>query len=126
MRAVDSNVLLRVITRDHDEQLATAEAFVRNGAWVSQVVLAETVWVLRSRYRLDHEAVAKVIEMLLDHQQFTIQDPDVTEAAVQQYRKTPALGFSDCLILASARRAGHLPLGTFDNRLSKLPGAELL
>ena len=126
MRAFDSNVLVRVITRDDEEQLAVAEAFVRNGAWVSQVVLAETVWVLRSRYRLDRDAVATAIEMLLDHQQFTIQDADVAEAAVQQYRKTPALRFTDCLILASARRAGHLPLGTFDAGLSKLPGAERL
>lgn len=126
MRAVDTNVLVRVITRDHDEQVAAAEAFVRNGAWVSQVVLAETVWVLRSVYKLGHDVVATAIEMLLNHEQFTIQDADVAEAALLRYRQKPALGFSDCLIIASARRAGHLPLGTFDNGLSKLPGAELL
>ncbi|MEA2489163.1 MAG: hypothetical protein QOH21_955 [Acidobacteriota bacterium] len=126
MRAIDTNVLVRVLTRDHDEQLAAAEAFVRNGAWVSQVVLAETVWVLRSKYKLGHDAVATVIEMLLDHEQFIIQDHDVAETALLQYRQKPALGFSDCLIIASARRAGHLPLGTFDNGLSKLPGAERL
>jgi predicted nucleic acid-binding protein len=38
----------------------------------------------------------------------------------------PALGFSDCLILEIARKAGHVPLGTFDKRLSKLNGVERL
>jgi predicted nucleic acid-binding protein len=36
------------------------------------------------------------------------------------------LGFSDCLILEAARKAGHLPVGTFDRDLSKLDGAERL
>jgi predicted nucleic acid-binding protein len=45
-------------------------------------------------------------------------------AALEQYRKRPTLGFSDCLILETARKAGHLPLGTFDRNLSKLDGAE--
>jgi predicted nucleic acid-binding protein len=33
------------------------------------------------------------------------------------------LGFSDCLVLETARKAGHLPLGTFDRDLAKLDGA---
>jgi predicted nucleic acid-binding protein len=45
-------------------------------------------------------------------------------AALEQYRKRPALEFSDCLILETARKAGHLPLGTFDRNLAKLDGAE--
>jgi predicted nucleic acid-binding protein len=36
------------------------------------------------------------------------------------------LGFSDCLVLEIARKAGHLPLGTFDRNLSKLDGAQKL
>jgi len=36
------------------------------------------------------------------------------------------VGFSDCLLLELARKAGHLPLGTFDRNLSKLPGAQSL
>jgi predicted nucleic acid-binding protein len=39
---------------------------------------------------------------------------------------TVLLGFSDCLVLESARKAGHLPLGTFDRDLAKLDGAERL
>ena len=37
-----------------------------------------------------------------------------------------ALGFSDCLVLETARKAGHLPLGTFDRNLARLDGAQRL
>jgi predicted nucleic-acid-binding protein len=46
--------------------------------------------------------------------------------ALEQYRRRPALGFSDCLVLEVARKAGHLPLGTFHRNLSRLEGAEKL
>ena len=49
----------------------------------------------------------------------TLQDPAAVTAALAQFRKKPSLGFSDCLVLEVARRAGHLPLGTFDSDLGK-------
>ena len=51
---------------------------------------------------------------------------DVVEAALQHFRAWPKLGFSDCLILEVARKAGHLPLGTFDRDLGKLEGTHSL
>ncbi|HEX6160664.1 MAG TPA: hypothetical protein VF111_10890 [Thermoanaerobaculia bacterium] len=43
MRAVDTNVLVRLITRDDPSQVKVAEEFVAKGAWVSHLVLAETI-----------------------------------------------------------------------------------
>jgi predicted nucleic-acid-binding protein len=126
MRAVDTNVLVRLVTRDDERQVVAAEAFVQKGAWVSHVVLAEATWVLSAAYGLGHAAMATAVEMLLDHVSLTIQDADVVAAALDDYRQKPALGFSDCLVLEIARKAGHLPLGTFDKRLSSLEGAERL
>jgi predicted nucleic-acid-binding protein len=126
MRAVDTNALVRLITRDDEDQVTAAEAFVRKGAWVSHLVLAETTWVLLSAYELQHDQIATAIEMLLSHAEITVQDADVVLAAVEQYRGRPSLGFSDCLVLEIARKAGHLPLGTFDHGLGKLKGAERL
>ena len=45
---------------------------------------------------------------------------------MERFQERPALGFSDCLILEVARKAGHLPLGTFDRDLGELEGAERL
>lgn len=126
MRAADTNIIVRVIVRDDPEQVRTAERFTAGGAWVSHVVLAETVWVLDTAYEHTAEEIATAIDMLLNHRDFTIQDPDVVTAALEHFRTRPALGFSDCLLLEIARKAGHLPLGTFDRNLAKLPGVERL
>lgn len=126
MRAVDTNVLVRLITRDDANQTASAESFTEKGAWVSHLVLAETTWVLSAAYRLGRDAIAKAVEMMLSHQSLTIQDAEVAEAALLRYRANPTIGFSDCLVLEIARKAGHLPLGTFDKALSKLAGAQRL
>jgi predicted nucleic acid-binding protein len=75
-------------------------------------------------YELTHVEIVTAVEMLLHHPDLTLQDADSVAAALEQYRKRPALGFSDCLILETARKAGHIPLGTFDRNLSKQDGAE--
>jgi predicted nucleic-acid-binding protein len=126
MRAVDTNVLVRLATRDDARQTKAAEAFVAAGAWVSHLVLVEAMWVLASLYNLGPEKIATAVETLLNHQDLTVQDPDVVAAALATFRSRPALGFSDCLILEVARKAGHLPLGTFDRDLGKLEGTEKL
>ena len=126
MRAVDTNLVVRLIVRDNPEQVEVAEKFASGGAWVSHLVLAETMWVLDAVYERTSEQIATAVDMLLNHQTLTLQDADVVTWALEQFRKRPALGFSDCLVLETARRAGHLPLGTFDRDLAKLDGAERL
>lgn len=123
MPAVDTNVLVRLITRDDAKQAAAAEAFVASGAWVSVLALAEAVWVLTSAYALNARRVADAIEMLLDHKHLVLQDRDVVASALAQFRAKPVLGFSDCLLVEIARKAGHEPLGTFDRELAKVAGA---
>jgi len=123
MRAVDTNVVVRLISRDHAAQVADAEAFVAPGAWVPQIALVEAIWVLGSIYGMKPRQIAEAVEMLLNHKDLTLQDSDAVAAALRHFRKRPALGFSDCLVLEVSRKAGHLPLGTFDRRLGKLEGA---
>ena len=126
MRAVDTNVLVRLVTRDDRKQAAAAESFISKGAWVSTLVLVEGTWVLAAVYELTPPEIATAVEMLLQHKDLTIQDADTVAAALEHYRQRPALGFSDCLMLEVARKAGHLPLGTFDRDLGKLDGTEKL
>ncbi len=126
MRAVDTNVLVRLLTRDDARQVALAEDFVSRGAWVPHLVLAEAIWVLSSVYGLGPAQITRAIEMLLNHRDLTLQDADVVVAALAHFRKKPSLSFSDCVVLAAARKAGHLPLGTFDRNLGKLDGTQPL
>ena len=61
MLAVDTNVLVRLIARDDAAQVRAAEGFVAKGAWVSHLILAETIWVLDSVYELSRAAIAREI-----------------------------------------------------------------
>lgn len=126
MRAVDTNLLVRLVVRDDADQVNTAESFVSKGAWVSHLVLAETIWVLEAVYDRSPAQIASAIERLLNHTDLTLQEADVVAQALEHFRAHPSLGFSDCLVLEIARKAGHLPLGTFDRSLAKLDGAHRL
>jgi predicted nucleic-acid-binding protein len=126
MRAVDINVLVRLLTRDDARQVKAAEAFVASGAWISHLVLAESIWVLSAVYGLKPGEIATAVDMLLSHKTLSVQEPHVVECALAHFRGKPALSFSDCLVLEIARKASHLPLGAFDKNLAKLPDAERL
>jgi predicted nucleic-acid-binding protein len=126
MRAVDTNVLVRLVTRDDSRQVAAAEQFVDKGAWVPQLALAEATWVLSAVYNLGASAIATAVEMLLIHENLTLEDSDVVANALEIFRRRPALGFPDCLMLEVARKAGHLPLGSFDRTLGKLERVQRL
>lgn len=122
MRAVDTNVLVRLVVRDDPEQVDRAEAFVAPGAWVSLLVLAEAVRVLDSVYGLNRKRIGTVVGMLIEHDRLTLQDEDVVRKAHSMFERGRAIGFSACLIVAVARKAGHVPVGTFDRRMARLDG----
>ena len=124
MRAVDTNVLVRLLVEDDPAQSRMAEEFIGKGAWVSHVVLAETLWVMAASYGRSAQQIASSVERLILQSELTLQDAEVVAAALAQFRGSPRVDFSDCLILEIARKAGHLPLGTFDQRLAKLDGAQ--
>jgi predicted nucleic-acid-binding protein len=117
---VSDDVSVRVPPNGYDE------SFVSKGAWLSHVVLIETVWLLDSVFSLEPSQIGTAIEMLLNHRNLVLQDPEVVTAALTRYRKRSKVGFSDCMVLEIARKAGHLPLGTFDRPFAKLDDTELL
>ena len=126
MLAVDTNVLVRLLARDDARQAAAADAAIAKGAWVSHLVLAEALWVLDAVYERTPRQLAAALDLLLAHESLALQDADAVAAALAQFRVRPALGFSDCLVLEIARKAGHQPLATFDKALGRLAGAQRL
>lgn len=126
MRAVDTNVLVRLFARDDPHQAAHADRFIENGAWVPQIAIVEAIWVMASVYGRTPDYLHGYIEMLLKHKDLILQDADVVAAALDLFRRRPALGFTDCMILEISRKFGHLPLGTFDRGLGKMDGTQRL
>lgn len=86
----------------------------------------EAMSVLDTVYGRSAADLAQSIAMLLKHGGLTLQDSDAVTAALDLFRSQPSLGFTDCLMLELARKAGHLPLGTFDRGLGKVDGAHRL
>jgi predicted nucleic-acid-binding protein len=126
MRAVDTNVLVRLIVGDDDDQIRVGETFLQAGAWVSSLALAETAWVLADVYSFNPARLASAIQTLLSRSKLVFQDEDAAAAALALFRHHPKLSFTDCLLLELARKAGHLPLGTFDRALGRVDGAQRL
>jgi len=124
MRAIDTNVLLRLIVRDHPRLAAAADAYVAKGAWISHLVLAEATRVLAAAYGFENARIAATVEGLLQHESPSVEEPEVVAGALARFRAGSAPEFADCLMLEIARKAGHLQLGIFDRRLGRLPDAE--
>jgi predicted nucleic-acid-binding protein len=124
MQAVDTNVLIRALIRDDPEQGPPAEAFIRDHApvWVSHVVLVETVWVLESVYDCGKPQLVEALTRIIDNRELFLEEPAVVRAALEMYQAKGKLQFEDCMILEIARKAGHVPLATFDRALGKVEG----
>ena len=127
MASVDTNVLVRLLIEDDEDQARQAAAFLRTSGrvFISQIVLVEATWVLASVYGLTREQIGHTLELLLAAEPFNVERPELAAEALRLYRESSA-DFSDCLILASARASNELPLATFDAAAGRLPGARRL
>ena len=50
MPVVNTKALVRLLVHDDAKQAKAADPFIAKGAWVSHLVLAETLWVLQAVY----------------------------------------------------------------------------
>lgn len=128
MRSIDTNILVRALTGDDKVQSPAAVAFIQqNGpVWISHAVLMETMWVLEAVYNQAKPQLVKALARISDNKDLALEEPAVVRAALLLYQSKGKLDFEDCLILEIARKAGHLPLSTFDKVLAKTEGAEPL
>jgi predicted nucleic-acid-binding protein len=125
--AIDTNVLVRLVTKDDESQYKKAQTFVERHqpVLVTQLSVLELVWVLMSRYGLNKERTCKVVQALLETKELNIQAPAILEAALKTWEKSKA-DFADCFILETVIDASESPLGTFDTTLGKLEGCKQL
>ncbi|MXX75314.1 MAG: type II toxin-antitoxin system VapC family toxin [Holophagales bacterium] len=130
MIALDTNVLLRFIVREDEEQAEAAETLLRRltleePGFICREVLVELVRVLERYYRFERDQIATVLNELVVVAAVEIEcASDVAEAA-GGYRRGGA-DFADRMIAAAARRAGAVPLYTFDRKAARLPGVTLV
>ena len=127
MLGLDTNVLVRFLVRDDEAQFDKARKLIKREVvtgrrvFVSQLVLLETEWVLRSRYGLPKIEIIVAISGLLDATDVQFEDETAIEAALFVW-KDNAVEFADCLIGAQNRKLGCRATATFDLKAAKLPG----
>lgn len=116
MIAIDTNVLVRLVTRDDSAKAMRAAAlFEENQVFVCKTVLLETEWVLRFSYELDRSVVLKTLKKVVGLPQVVLEDSPAVAEALTLFEN--GMDFADALHLASSRDAEQF--ATFDERLKK-------
>lgn len=127
MLGLDTNVLVRLLVRDDEEQFDRALRLIRREAQagtpvvVSHLVLLETEWVLRSRYKLGKADIFGAFSDLLSAADVSFEDEHSIEAALFIWKNSSAQ-FADCLIGTRYGTLGCNATATFDENAMKLPG----
>ena len=104
MTAVDTNLVVRLLTQDDRQQAAIARAvFASEEVWIAKSVLLETAWVLDTVYGFDAKAICWALLLLLGLPNVRMEDEEAVGRAIDLIAK--GLDFADALHLVS-RPAG--------------------
>ncbi|TNC61180.1 type II toxin-antitoxin system VapC family toxin [Rubellimicrobium roseum] len=121
MVAIDTNVLVRLLTNDHPEQSPRARALLEgHQVFVSLTVLLETEWVLRSAYGFASERIYAALRAVAGLPQVQVEAPNRLAQALEHAEA--GLDFADALHLSASETTETF--ATFDMRLIK--GAQRL
>lgn len=131
MNGIDTNVLVRYIVQDDEEQTQLAAHFLEkvcsnaSPAFISGIVLCELVWVLESAYEYSREEISDVLACILKVQQFHLHEPDVLWRSLRGYAQEGA-DFADHYIMHLNHQYGCDTTFTFDKKAAKMPYANVL
>ncbi|MCC6940125.1 MAG: type II toxin-antitoxin system VapC family toxin [Novosphingobium sp.] len=115
MRAIDTNVIVRLLTADDPVQAEAAKQIIQEGdVFIGVTVLLETEWVLRAAYGFGASAIAAAIRNLAGLSQVTVEEVGAVAQALDWTAK--GLDFADALHLA--RSAHCSAFVTFDRKLA--------
>ncbi len=118
MISLDTNVVVRIVTRDDPEQAKAARSLLQRGErlWLSKTVILETEWVLRYCYELSREVILPTFRTLLAYPPLRFEDRGAVLQALEWY--AAGLDFADALHAASGSATDHF--ATFDRKLAKI------
>ena len=117
MRAIDTNIIIRLVTQDDQEQLSTALTIIGFPFLVLPTVILESVWVLQSVYKVDRVALAAKLTEIVGHENANLVSGNAMMWAVERF----AMGadFADMLHIALASEAKASQFSTFDKSITK-------
>ncbi len=131
MIGVDTNILLRLLVVDDPEQSEKARNFLsqrsaEDPAYISGIVLAELVWVLRRRLGYQHPQIAELPLSFLASEDVVMENAEELGLLLSE-ENAPVDTLADNMVTWAAMKAGCSKVVTFDRRAAKMiPGMELL
>jgi predicted nucleic-acid-binding protein len=127
LKGLDTNVLVRYLTKDDLPQWHIADRLINDivaaseTCLINNIVLCELVWVLKSAYKLSREEITGILEKILQGSAFDFEDRKAALWAVQQMKAGNA-DFADYLIGKINQQAGCTETVTFDAKLKSSDG----
>ena len=131
MIALDTNLLVRLLTNDDPRQAAKVEGWLKGNAtpktpaYVDHVVLCELAWVLERSYAYARAEVHAALAALLEQDHLKVESPGLVRQALMMYADGLA-DFSDYLLAVRAQAAGYSPVLTLDKKAAKTATHQLL
>lgn len=118
---VDTNILVRHLTGDPTKMAARATAFleIESELLLTDLVVAETVYVLESFYEAPRQQVAEAVRSLLALDSVVCVDPALLLRAVEVY-ETERIDFAEAYLVACAESTGVDKVASFDRSLDRV------
>jgi predicted nucleic-acid-binding protein len=128
MVGIDTNILVRYLTKDDQEQWQRASEIIEGGeqCFIANIVLCELIWVLRGNpYKFSRKEISSTLEMMLQCSVFELESRSLAYQALQHFKQGNA-DFSDYLIGRIAQQSGCKTTFTFDQKLKSEKGFDVL
>lgn len=103
MIAIDTNIIIRLLTKDDVEQYEKAYTlFKKQDVFIADTVILETEWVLRFAYEYTPTQIAQAFTGLFGLTNVHINQPTVVGQAIDWHQQ--GMDFADALHLASSQQ----------------------
>ncbi|KNX36295.1 PIN domain-containing protein [Luteipulveratus halotolerans] len=118
---LDTNVLIRHLTGDPADQAERATAMLASGVTFAlpHLIVAETVYVLQSVYRVARSDVAELVRAIVNSPRIVVDSRDTVLRTVEIYEQY-RLDFADAYLVARAEHDGDTSVISFDRGIDKV------
>jgi predicted nucleic acid-binding protein len=122
---LDTNIVVRHLTGDPPEMAARATAYLQSETdlLLSDLVAAETVYVLESFYETPRGQVAQAVRSLVAFESVVCVDPALLLRAIEVY-EIDRVDFAEAYLVASAESTGVARIASFDRSLDRVHSVE--
>ena len=122
---VDTNIFVRHLTGDPSDMAERASMFLAGAErlYLTDLVLAETVYVLESFYEVPHQQVATAMRSLLALPSIVTVDPALLLRTIEIY-EIDRLDLAEAYLVACAEVTGIGQVASFDRAIDRVPSVE--